>query len=234
MSTKIKDQNHILCIDDDDKIRDLITKFLIKKNFLVSSASNSSDAHKLTDFYSYDLIILDIMMPKVDGISFLKEFREKNIKTPVLMLSALSNIEKKVSTYRYGCDDYLVKPFEPMELILRIKKLLSPRLNLKIRKKIIFGDFEYDTNLQELRRKKNLISLTNKETMILDFLGKNLNSTISRSDIAKNLDIRENFRNVDVFIARLRKKIENTDGSSFLKTVRGKGYMLKSDYEINN
>ena len=234
MNMKVKDQNHILCVDDDDKIRDLITKFLIKNNFHVSSVNSSFDAHKLIEFYNYDLIILDIMMPKVDGISFLKEFREKNIKTPVLMLSALSNIEKKVSTYRYGCDDYLVKPFEPMELILRIKKLLSPRLNLKIRKKIIFGDFEYDTNLQELRRKKNLISLTNKETMILDFLGKNLNSTISRSDIAKNLDIRENFRNVDVFIARLRKKIENTDGSSFLKTVRGKGYMLKSDYEINN
>ena len=134
---KVKDQNHILCIDDDDKIRDLITKFLIKNNFHVSSANSSFDAHKLIKFYNFDLIILDIMMPKVDGISFLKEFRKKNIKTPILMLSALSDIKKKVSTYKFGCDDYLVKPFEPMELILRINKLLSPRLNLKIRKKII-------------------------------------------------------------------------------------------------
>ena len=121
-----------------------------------------------------------------------------------------------------------------MELILRINKLLSPRLNLKIRKKIIFGDFEFDINLQELRKKKSLINLTNKEAMILNYLGKNLNSPISRLDIAENLKITDNLRNVDVFIARLRKKIENTDGSSFLKTVRGKGYMLKSDYEINN
>ena len=234
MNMKVKDQNHILCIDDDDKIRDLITKFLIKNNFYVSSANSSFDAHKLIKFYNFDLIILDIMMPKVDGISFLKEFRKKNIKTPILMLSALSDIKKKVSTYKFGCDDYLVKPFEPMELILRINKLLSPRLNLKIRKKIIFGDFEFDINLQELRRKKSLINLTNKEAMILNYLGKNLNSPISRMDIAENLKITENLRNVDVFIARLRKKIENTDGSSFLKTVRGKGYMLKSDYEINN
>ena len=234
MNMKVKDQNHILCIDDDDKIRDLITKFLIKNNFHVSSANSSFDAHKLIEFYNFDLIILDIMMPKVDGISFLKEFRKKNIKTPILMLSALSDIKKKVSTYKFGCDDYLVKPFEPMELILRINKLLSPRLNLKIRKKIIFGDFEFDINLQELRRKKSLINLTNKEAMILNYLGKNLNSPISRLDIAENLKITENLRNVDVFIARLRKKIENTDGSSFLKTVRGKGYMLKSDYEINN
>ena len=143
---KVKDQNHILCIDDDDKIRDLITKFLIKNNFHVSSANSSFDAHKLIKFYNFDLIILDIMMPKVDGISFLKEFRKKNIKTPILMLSALSDIKKKVSTYKFGCDDYLVKPFEPMELILRINKLLSPRLNLKIRKKIIFGDFGVDIN----------------------------------------------------------------------------------------
>ena len=234
MNMKVKDQNHILCIDDDDKIRDLITKFLIKNNFHVSSVNSSFDAHKLIEFYNYDLIILDIMMPKVDGISFLKEFRKKNIKTPILMLSALSDIKKKVSTYKFGCDDYLVKPFEPMELILRINKLLSPRLNLKIRKKIIFGDFEFDLNLQELRRKKSLINLTNKEAMILNYLGKNLNSPISRMDIAENLKITEHIRNVDVFIARLRKKIENTDGSSFLKTVRGKGYMLKSDYEINN
>ncbi len=234
MNMKVKDQNHILCIDDDDKIRDLITKFLIKNNFHVSSVNSSFDAHKLIGFYNYDLIILDIMMPKVDGISFLKEFRKKNIKTPILMLSALSDIKKKVSTYKFGCDDYLVKPFEPMELILRINKLLSPRLNLKIRKKIIFGDFEFDINLQELRKKKSLINLTNKEAMILNYLGKNLNSPISRLDIAENLKITDNLRNVDVFIARLRKKIENTDGSSFLKTVRGKGYMLKSDYEINN
>ena len=234
MRLDYKKKYHILCIDDDDKIRKLISKFLYKNNFLLSAASSAFDARVLLDFYIYDLIILDIMMPHTDGIEFLESFRKKNVRIPILMLSALDNIEKKIKTYKKGCDDYLVKPFEPLELILRINKLLSPRVNLKINQKIVFGNFEFDANLQELRNKDKLIKLTYKESMILDFLGKNLNKAIGRNDIAKFLKIKENSRSVDVFITRLRKKIENIDGSSFLKTIRGKGYMLKSDYEIKN
>ena len=225
---------HLLCIDDDNKIRELLKIYLTSKSFKVTTAKDSFEAEKLTSFFLFDLIILDIMMPHTDGIEFLESFRKKNVRIPILMLSALDNIEKKIKTYKKGCDDYLVKPFEPLELILRINKLLSPRVNLKISQKIVFGDFEFDSNLQELRNKDKLIKLTYKESMILDFLGKNLNKAISRDDIAKFLKIRENSRSVDVFITRLRKKIENIDGSSFLKTIRGKGYMLKSDYEIEN
>ncbi|MAH78799.1 MAG: DNA-binding response regulator [Rickettsiales bacterium TMED254] len=232
MKSKFIKNPHILCIDDDDKIRKLISKFLIKNNFLVSSSPNAIEAEKLINFYTFDLIILDIMMPKVDGISFLESFRKKNIRTPVLMLSALSGIEKKIKTYKIGCDDYLVKPFEPIELILRINKLLSPRITAKINQKVIFGDYEFDLNLNELRKEKELIKLTDKECLILKFLSKNLNTPISREKIASNLNMNNNTRTVDVFIARLRKKIENQDGSSFLKTVRGKGYTLKSDYDV--
>ncbi len=126
----------------------------------------------------------------------------------------------------------MVKPFEPEELVFKIKKLISPRINAKVNNKVLFGDFEFDFNLQELKKNNKQISLTNKELMILDFLGKNVNVQISRERIAQNLKMLKSSRTVDVFIARLRKKIENEDGSSFLKTIRGKGYVLKSDYEV--
>ena len=231
MNEKLENQ-HILCIDDDNKIRELIKKFLVKHNFIVSSSSNALEAGKMLKFYKFDLIILDIMMPKVNGIIFLEKLRKMDNKTPVLMLSAISDIKKKLQTYRLGSDDYLLKPFEPEELIFKIKKLIQPRINLKINNKILFGDFEFDFNLQELKKNNKQIKLTNKELMIIDFLGKNINIQISREKIAQNLKISNSSRTVDVFIARLRKKIENKDGSSFLKTIRGKGYVLKSDYEV--
>ena len=234
MNLGLKKKNHILCIDDDNKIRELISKFLNKNNFFVSSSADALEANYLINFFSFDLIILDIMMPKINGIQFLETFRKNNKKTPILMLSALDEIDKKIRTYKKGCDDYLVKPFEPVELILRINKLLSPRVGNKINQKIMFGDFEFDSNLQELRNNEKLIKLTHKESLILDFLGKNLNKSVNRNELAKILNIKEDSRSVDVFITRLRKKIENLDGSSFLKTIRGKGYMLKSDYEIDS
>lgn len=231
MNQKFKNQ-HILCIDDDNKIRELIKKFLLKHNFTVSSSCNALDAEKILELYKFDLIILDIMMPNIDGIMFLEKLRQNDNKTPVLMLSAIGNIKKKLQTYKKGSDDYLVKPFEPEELVFKIKKLISPRINAKVNNKVLFGDFEFDFNLQELKKNNKQISLTNKELMILDFLGKNVNVQISRERIAQNLQMVKSSRTVDVFIARLRKKIENEDGSSFLKTIRGKGYVLKSDYEV--
>lgn len=232
MKLKSKKIAHILCIDDDDKIRQLISKFLIKNNYLVSSAENPLIAKKLINYFKFDLIILDIMMPKIDGITFLESFRKKNPRLPVLMLSALGNIEKKIVTYNKGCDDYLVKPFEPMELILRINKLLSPRINSKIDRTVRFGEFDYDMNLQELRKNKNIIKLTHSENLILNYLAKNINIIVGREKISEKIGIDKNSRSVDVFITRLRKKILNSDGSSFLKTSRGKGYILKSDYDV--
>ena len=232
MKLKSKKIAHILCIDDDDKIRQLISKFLIKNNYLVSSAENPLIAKKLINYFKFDLIILDIMMPQIDGITFLESFRKKNPRLPVLMLSALGNIEKKIVTYNKGCDDYLVKPFEPMELILRINKLLSPRINSKINRTVRFGEFDYDMNLQELRKNKNIIKLTHSENLILNYLAKNINIIVGREKISEKIGIDKNSRSVDVFITRLRKKILNSDGSSFLKTSRGKGYILKSDFDV--
>ena len=119
-----------------------------------------------------------------------------------------------------------------MELILRINKLLSPRINSKIDRTVRFGEFDYDMNLQELRKNKNIIKLTHSENLILNYLAKNINIIVGREKISEKIGIDKNSRSVDVFITRLRKKILNSDGSSFLKTSRGKGYILKSDFDV--
>lgn len=231
MNIKSNNLPHILFVDDDDKIRYLVSEYLNKYGYFISLASNTKEAKELNDFYSFDLIVLDIMMPNENGKVFLKYFRKLNDSTPVLMLTALKTIDSKVETFNLGCDDYLIKPFEPKELIIRINKLLSPRSQQKLNKKVKFGDYEYDFNLQELRKNKKLIKLTNNELRIIDYLSKSLNLTLSREKISQELGMNSSSRSVDVVIARLRKKIVNSDDSSFLKTVRGIGYILKSDYE---
>ncbi len=228
----MENHSHILCIDDDDKIRELLEIFLKKHNFLVSLAKDAIEGEKLSDLFVFDLIILDIMMPKVNGIKFLEKFRKKNANTPVLMLTASSHLNIKTESYSFGCDDYLIKPFEPMELVLRIKKLLNPRINKsKQMDKHFFGEFTYDKNTKELKKNNINIQLTSSEEQLLEIFIKNINKEISRESIAKNLDITVNPRSVDVVVTRLRKKITSKNNSSFLKTVRGKGYMLISEYE---
>ena len=143
----MENKPHILCVDDDDKIRELLKVFLRKKNFSVSTAESVDEAKKLLNLFIFDIIVLDIMMPNVSGTEFLNTFRKENINTPVIMLTASSQLDIKTQSYNLGCDDYLSKPFEPMELILRIKKLLNPRVNnTKNNKKYYFGEFIYELN----------------------------------------------------------------------------------------
>ena len=228
----MENKPHILCIDDDDKIRDLLKVFLRKNNFYVSTAQNVDKANKLLNLFSFDIIVLDIMMPKISGTEFLNNFRKENVNTPVIMLTANSQLNIKTKSYNLGCDDYLSKPFEPLELILRIKKLLNPRINnVKVDKKYYFGDFIYESNTKKLNKNNKLIKLTTSEEYLLEILIKNINKEISREYIGKKLNVDTNLRSVDVIVARLRKKITSNSESSFLKTVRGKGYMLISEYE---
>ena len=133
---------HILCVDDDDKIRELLKVFLTKNNFRVSIAGNANQAKNLVKLFIFDIIVLDIMMPEISGIEFLETFRSSNNNTPVIMLTATSQLKIKTESYLIGCDDYLSKPFEPTELVLRIKKLLNPRINnIKSQKKHFFWRF---------------------------------------------------------------------------------------------
>ena len=228
----MKNLPHLLCIDDDNKIRELLEIYLSNNNFRVSVAKDSFEAEKLTKFFLFDLVILDIMMPNKDGIQFLNHFRTLDFNTPVLMLTADNQIEKKKASYSNGCDDYLVKPFEPSELLLRIKKLLNPRFNKNISsKRIYFGDFEFDLKLKVLSKNNISISLTSTETLIIEYLTQNLNKEISREKISNLLGDGINLRSVDVTITRLRKKLISDHDHSFLRTIRGKGYMLVSEYD---
>ena len=228
----MENKPHILCVDDDDNIRELLKVFLRKNNFYVSTAQNVDEANKLLNLFSFDIIVLDIMMPKISGTEFLNNFRKENVNTPVIMLTANSQLNIKTKSYNLGCDDYLSKPFEPLELILRIKKLLNPRINnVKVDKKYYFGDFIYESNTKKLNKNNKLIKLTTNEEYLLEILIKNINKEISREYIGKKLNVDTNLRSVDVIVARLRKKITSNSESSFIKTVRGKGYMLISEYE---
>ena len=228
----MENKPHILCVDDDDKIRELLKVFLKKNNFYVSTAQSVDKANKLLNLFSFDIIVLDIMMPKISGTEFLNNFRKENVNTPVIMLTANSQLNIKTKSYNLGCDDYLSKPFEPLELILRIKKLLNPRINnVKVDKKYYFGDFIYESNTKKLNKNNKIIKLTTNEEYLLEILIKNINKEISREYIGKKLNVDTNLRSVDVIVARLRKKITSNSESSFLKTVRGKGYMLISEYE---
>ena len=197
----------------------------------MSISKNAADAQKIVDLFIFDLLILDIMMPKTNGITFLKYFRKKNSRIPILMLTADGNLERKTESFTSGCDDYLIKPFEPFELVLRINKLLNPRINLKQTKKSFFGDCEFDFNSKELRKNNILINLTYSEQKLIELLSKNLNQEISREKIANELNLKSNFRSIDVIITRLRKKISFNNESLYLRTIRGKGYMLISDYD---
>ena len=171
-------------------------------------------------------------MRKKDGIQFLNHFRTLDFNTPVLMLTADNQIERKKASYSNGCDDYLVKPFEPSELLLRIRKLLNPRFNKNISsKRVYFGDFEFDSKLKVLSKNNISISLTSTATLIIEYLTQNLNREISREEISNLLGDGVNLRSVDVTITRLRKKLISDHDHSFLRTIRGKGYMLVSEYD---
>ena len=203
----MENKPHILCVDDDDKIRELLKVFLRKNNFSVSTAQSVDEAKKLLNLFIFDIIVLDIMMPKISGTEFLNNFRKENVNTPVIMLTANSQLNIKTQSYNLGCDDYLSKPFEPMELILRIKKLLNPRINnVKVDKKYYFGDFIYESNTKKLNKNNKIVKLTTNEEYLLEILIKNINKEISREYIGKKLNIDSNLRSVDVIVARLRKK----------------------------
>ncbi len=225
-------KSHLLCVDDDVKIIELLKIYLEGKGFDVTTCSTADEASELTSFFLYDLIILDIMMPNVTGIAFLKKFRIKDKNTPVLMLTADSQITIKSDSYDSGCDDYLIKPFEPDELLMRIKKLLNPRLNRnKTGKLAYFGEYIFDSATKILKSKGNTINLTSTEINIIEFLVKNFNREVSREEIAEIIGENINLRSIDVTVTRLRKKLTTTTNVSILRTIRGKGYMLVSEYE---
>ncbi len=222
-------QHHILVVDDDNKLLSLLQKFLSEKGFIVSTANCSEVALDILDLLQFDLLILDIMMPGENGLVLTQKVRNKS-NVPILMLSAMSEISDRILGLEKGADDYLVKPFEPQELLLRmnnIMKRVAPAKKEKIA--LNFGDFIYNIVRKELYKNEERVKLSPAEAVILEILANNIGNMTSREEIATVLDV-SNLRTVDVQITRLRKKIEQDSKTpKYIQTVRGKGYALFPD-----
>ena len=223
---------HLLLVDDDVRILSLLSAYLSQNNFLISSAHNSTEARCLLDYFEFDLLVIDIMMPGENGLELLENIR-KRTNVPAIFLSAKGESKDKISGLEIGADDYLSKPFEPKELLLRLERLLirnNKGYTNETGRHIEIGDKIFDLQRLELYQENHLIKLTNLEISLLNFFALNPAKTISREMVINNLDLNQgkrnlNKRNVDVQITRLRKKIEPDPANPrHLKTIRGKGY----------
>ena len=214
---------HILVIDDDDRIRNLLEKYLSSENFLVSVAKDAFDAEKLVANIKYDLIVSDKMMPKKDGIDFIKDLRSVNNNTPVIILTAVGDIDNKLLGFSIGADDYIAKPFEPKELLFRIKNILK-RTGINNKNEIKFGNFSFNLSSNVLKKGEVVIKLTNTQKSLIAYFINNPNKVLTRNDLLSVLPIADE-RSVDVAITRLRKKIQDgKNENEFITTIRNVGY----------
>jgi len=216
----------ILVVDDDTRLRRLLKRYLSENGFKVSEAPSADEARPLIQLLQFDLIVMDVMMPGTNGQEMVRELRAEQNKTPVLMLTAMGDVDNRISGLEAGADDYLSKPFEPRELILRINNILRRATVSKQSAPVAFGDCVFDIQSGSLTRNEEPIALTGLETDVLRFLAERAGQTVSRQDLMPLLKT-DNDRTVDVQMTRLRKKIEPEGISPVcIQTVRGQGYRL--------
>lgn len=224
---------HLLIVDDDARIRSLLQKFLIRHGFCVTAARDAAHARRLLDGLEFDLLVLDVMMPGEDGISLTRDLRTK-ISTPIMLLTAKGDTEDRITGLEAGADDYLPKPFEPKELLLRINAVLRrmPKVEEaeKAPKFLHLGPFRYDVERGELWEGEMLVRLTATESQLMRIFASEPGEPVTRADLVERLGRdggQAQERAVDVQITRLRRKIENDPRQPrYLQTVRGAGYML--------
>lgn len=217
---------HILVVDDDNRLRLLLQKYLTNNRFAVFEAANAQEALDLIATFTFDLIVMDVMMPGQDGYSLTKQLRSMGKTTPILMLTAMGDIDNRITGLEHGADDYLTKPFEPKELLLRINSILRRAGSLQSTDQLIFGPYVYKRKSGALTKNSEPVPLTTTEHELLRALANKAGGPVSREDLAHVLDT-DNLRTVDVQITRLRKKIEtNPAAPLFIQTVRGQGYSL--------
>jgi two-component system phosphate regulon response regulator OmpR len=216
---------HILVVDDDDGIRDLVKQYLNENNFLVTTANSAEDANKKIEVVKFDLIVLDIMMPGKSGLEFTQE-NKNSINTPIILLTAKDEVSERVEGLEVGADDYLPKPFEPKELVLRIKNILNKTKRRDLKRVIEFGSIKIDLNKHLIIKNSKEYKINNAEKIILEEMINSSGKTFSRDEIGRILNL-DKERSIDVIITRLRKKIESDPKNpKYLQTIRGAGYVL--------
>jgi len=216
---------HILLVDDDDRIRELVKQYLEENNFIVTTAIDAFDAKKKLDIVKFDILILDIMMPGKSGLSLTEEIKKSN-STPVILLTAKGETADRIKGLEIGADDYLGKPFEPKELLLRIKNILNKTKKPILANEIYIGNTVVNLKKLQIKTDKKIIKINPQEKKILEKMLETPGKTFSRNDIGKIINISKE-RTIDVVVTRLRQKIEtNPKNPKYLQTIRGSGYAL--------
>ena len=216
---------HILVVDDDDRIRSLLKEYLNENNFIVSTAENSEEAKKKLGYLKFDIVILDVMMPGQSGYELTEEVK-KNIKVPIILLTAKGEVENRIKGLELGADDYIGKPFEPKELLLRIKNIIKNTNKLNLDKNYSVGQAKIDLNKMYINLRNSIKKINNTEKKVLIEMLSNPGKTFSRDEIGKISGITQE-RSIDVMITRLRQKLEiNPKNPKYLQTIRGSGYVL--------
>ena len=217
---------HLLVVDDDNRLRRLLKKYLTDNGFQISEASNADETKQLLKLFEFSLLIMDVMMPGQNGQDLTRELRDNDFETPILMLTAMGDIDNRILGLEAGADDYLPKPFEPKELLLRINNILRRQKQLSASGNVYFGDCRYQPKNARLYLNEEAIVLTSVEQDLLKVLVSKAGQVVTREDIMELLGT-DNERTVDVQITRLRKKIEtDIKKPQCVQTVRGQGYML--------
>ena len=216
---------HILIVDDDDRIRELVKQYLNENDYLVTTANSAEDAKEKVDIIKFDIIILDIMMPGQSGLDFTNE-NKKKINTPIILLTAKNEANERIEGLEIGADDYLAKPFEPKELVLRIQNILNKTKSKNQKRVVNFSNINIDLNKSLIIKNNREFKINNTEKIILEKMINSPGETFTREEIGKLINL-DKERSIDVIITRLRKKIEvDPKNPKFLQTIRGTGYVL--------
>jgi len=216
---------HILIVDDDDRIRELVKQYLNENDYLVTTANSAKNAKEKVNIIKFDIIILDIMMPGQSGLDFTNE-NKKKINTPIILLTAKGEASDRIEGLEIGADDYLAKPFEPKELVLRIKNILDKTKSKSQKRVVNFSNINIDLNKSLIIKNNREFKINNTEKIILEKMINSPGETFTREEIGKLINL-DKERSIDVIITRLRKKIEvDPKNPKFLQTIRGTGYVL--------
>ena len=221
----MKNKSHILIVDDDNRIRDLLKEYLGENKYMVSTSEDAENAKIKLSQFKFDLIVLDVMMPGQSGYDLTKEIK-KNVDIPIILLTAKSEVENRIKGLELGADDYISKPFEPKELLLRIKNIINKSNKIDFERKYFIGNAKIDLNKMNISFNKKDKKINSSEKKVLVEMLANPGKTYSRDEIGKISGISQE-RSIDVMITRLRQKIEaNPKNPKYLQTIRGSGYVL--------